>query len=212
MSAVTVRPAEPEDVATMYGFIRELAAYERAPDAVTGTADMLREALFGSRRSAEALLAVDARGEPVGFALFHGTFSTWECRPGIWLEDLFVPERRRRGGVGGELLRALAALAVERGCARLEWTALDWNASALTFYAGLGAERLQEWTTHRLDGDALAAVAGSFARERRHGDRGPGTGDRGPGTRDRGPGNREPDAPRNGLTRRRAPHGGGALP
>jgi hypothetical protein len=106
MSAVTVRPAEPEDVATMYGFIRELAAYERAPDAVTGTADMLREALFGSRRSAEALLAVDARGEPVGFALFHGTFSTWECRPGIWLEDLFVPERHRRGARCGARLRA----------------------------------------------------------------------------------------------------------
>jgi GNAT superfamily N-acetyltransferase len=161
VSEVTVRPARPEDVATIYGFIRELAAYERAPDAVTGTGEMLHEALFGEQPSAEALLAIGADGESLGFALFHGTFSTWECRPGIWLEDLYVPERRRRGGVGGALLRALAALAVQRGCARLEWTALDWNSPALTFYAGLGAERLDEWTTHRLHGPALRALAGT---------------------------------------------------
>jgi GNAT superfamily N-acetyltransferase len=162
VSEVSVRPAGPEDVATMFGFIRELASYERAPEAVTGTPEMLHEALFGSRPSAEALLAVG--GEPreqLGFALFHGTFSTWECRPGIWLEDLFVPERWRRSGVGGALLRALAAIAVQRGCARLEWTALDWNAPALTFYAGLGAERLEQWTTHRLHGAALDALARS---------------------------------------------------
>ena len=159
MSQVTVRPARPEDVATLYGFIRELAAYERAPDAVTGTPQMLHEALFGPRPSAEALLATNAEGEPLGFAVFHGTFSTWECRPGIWLEDLYVPERLRRGGVGRRLLAALAAIAVDRGCARLEWTALDWNAPARDFYAGLGAELLDEWTTHRLHGTALTELA-----------------------------------------------------
>lgn len=159
MTQVTIRPARPDDVATIYAFIEELAAYERAPGAVTGTPAMLHEALFGERPSAEALLAVDADGAPLGFALFHSTFSTWECRPGIWLEDLYVPERLRRGGVGGRLLAALAAIAVERGCARLEWTALDWNAPALSFYAGLGAERMEEWTTHRLTGEPLAALA-----------------------------------------------------
>jgi GNAT superfamily N-acetyltransferase len=159
VSEIIVRPAGPDDVATIHGFIRELAAYERAPDAVTGTPQMLHEALFGPRPSAEALLATDAEGEPLGFAVFHGTFSSWECRPGIWLEDLYVPERLRRGGVGRRLLAALAAIAVDRGCARLEWTALDWNAPARDFYAGLGAELLDEWTTHRLHGTALTELA-----------------------------------------------------
>jgi GNAT superfamily N-acetyltransferase len=135
-AAVVVRPAAPGDVTTIYGFIRELAEYERAPDAVTGTPEMLHQALFGPRPSAESLLAVDENGKSLGFALFYATFSTWECRPGIWLEDLFVPARLRRGGVGGALLSELAAIAVKRGCARLEWTALDWNAPAIAFYAG----------------------------------------------------------------------------
>jgi GNAT superfamily N-acetyltransferase len=157
-SGVSVRPARPDDVETMHGFIRELAAYERAPDAVTGTAQMLEAALFGERPSAEALIAERAE-EVVGFALFHGTFSTWECLPGIWLEDLFVPERFRRAGAGVALLSALAEITVRRGCARLEWTALDWNEPALAFYASLGARRLQQWTTHRLTGGALGGLA-----------------------------------------------------
>jgi GNAT superfamily N-acetyltransferase len=165
-SPVCVRPATVDDVRTLHRFICELAEYERAPAAVTGTPEMLRDALFGPRPSAEALLAVadggpdaGAAAQPLGFALFHDTFSTWECRPGLWLEDLYVPEQVRRGGVGGALLASVAAIAVTRGCARLEWTALDWNAPALAFYAGLGARRLEQWTTHRLDGDALAEVA-----------------------------------------------------
>ena len=159
MTQVTVRAARPEDVAAIHEFIRELADYEHALDQVTGTPEMLRGALFGDRPSAEALLAVDADGTPLGFALFHGSFSTWECLPGIWLEDLYVPARQRRSGVGRALLRALAAIAVQRGCPRLEWTALDWNEPALSFYERLGAVRLEEWTTHRLTGEALRAVA-----------------------------------------------------
>jgi GNAT superfamily N-acetyltransferase len=155
---IQIRPARPDDVAQIYAFIRELADYERAPDAVTGTPELLHDALFGLAPSAEALMA-EVDGAPVGFALIHGTFSTWECRPGIWLEDLYVPPEHRRLGVGGELLRAVAALAVERGCARLEWNALDWNDPALRFYAKLGAERLSEWELHRLDGEALQRVA-----------------------------------------------------
>jgi GNAT superfamily N-acetyltransferase len=169
-----VRPATSDDVLAIHRFICELAEYERAPEAVTGTPEMLHDALFGPRPSAEALLAIARSGadgdadadsragmtpQPLGFALFHGTFSTWECRPGLWLEDLYVPERVRRGGVGGALLSGVAAIAVARGCARLEWTALDCNAPALAFYAAMGAQRLEQWTTHRLDGDALSEVA-----------------------------------------------------
>ena len=157
-SPARVRPARPGDVEQIYAFIAELAAYERAPEQVTGTPALLREALFGSAPSAEALIA-EVRDQVVGFALFHGTFSTWECRAGLWLEDLYVPPEHRRSGVGGILLRRVAAVAVARGCARLEWNALDWNEPALSFYAKLGARRLSEWELHRLDGDALQRVA-----------------------------------------------------
>ncbi|MDQ6605675.1 MAG: GNAT family N-acetyltransferase [Actinomycetota bacterium] len=139
--------------------IVRLAEYERAPEKVTGTEQMLGRALFGPAPSAEAVIA-EIDGLTVGFALFYSTFSTWECLPGIWLEDLFVPPEHRRAGVGAALLQHLARLAVERGCARLEWTALDWNTPALNFYAKLGADVLAEWKTLRLDGAALAGVAG----------------------------------------------------
>ena len=155
---VRVRAATPDDVAQIHGFIVELAVYEREPDGVTGTPEMLAEALFGPRPSAEALIA-ELDGEAVGFAVFHGTFSTWECLPGIWLEDLFIPERHRRAGAGRALLSYLAALALERGCPRLEWVALDWNELALGFYERVGAERLSDWELHRLTGDALRRVA-----------------------------------------------------
>jgi GNAT superfamily N-acetyltransferase len=163
---VRVRPATPEDVPQIYAFIVELAVYEREPDGVTGTPEMVTDALFGPRPSAEALIA-EVDGEAVGFAVFHGTFSTWECLPGIWLEDLYVPERHRRAGAGYALLSHLAALALERGCPRLEWHALDWNELALGFYERLGAERLSEWELHRLDGEALRRVAASRARAAR---------------------------------------------
>jgi len=145
-------------VRQIYAFICELAAYERAPEKVTGTPELLSTALFAPSRSAEVLIAEDGEAA-VGFALFHSTFSTWECRPGIWLEDLYVPVRHRRAGVGRALLARVARLAVDRGCARLEWHALDWNTPALDFYARLGAVRLSEWELHRLDGDALRQVA-----------------------------------------------------
>jgi GNAT superfamily N-acetyltransferase len=157
--SLTVRPATPGDVEQIYGFVRELAEYERAPEQVTGTVEMMRGALFGPQPAAEALIA-EVDSDPVGFALFHGTFSTWECARGLWLEDLYVPPRHRRVGAGGALLRELARIAVERGCRRLEWHALDWNDLALGFYERLGAERLSAWDLHRLSGDALARVAG----------------------------------------------------
>ncbi len=149
-----IRPAREDDVELLFSLIVQLATYERAPEQVVGTPELLRDALFGPAPAAEAVIAERDRAA-VGFALFHGSFSTWECRPGLWLEDLYVPPEHRRGGVGGALLRHVAAIAVERGCARLEWAALDWNASALSFYERLGAELLPEWKLHRLSSEAL---------------------------------------------------------
>jgi GNAT superfamily N-acetyltransferase len=148
----------------IFALIHQLAEYERAPDQVTGTPQLLADALFGERPSAEALIA-ERGGEPVGFALFYVTFSTWECRPGLWLEDLFVPPEHRRAGVGRALLSALAATALERGYTRLEWVALDWNEPALDFYAQLSATRLDEWVIHRLDGPRLSALASGSRSE-----------------------------------------------
>lgn len=142
----------------IFELIKQLAEYERAPGQVRGSPELLEEALFGEHPTAEALIA-ERDGVRIGFALFHGTFSTWECRPGLWLEDLFVPPEHRRGGVGGALLAALAAIALERGCTRLEWAALDWNIPALAFYEELRAQRLDEWVMHRLDGAQLEAMA-----------------------------------------------------
>jgi len=156
--AVTVRPAVAADVTQIHAFIVELAEYERARDQVGGTPAMLADALFGERPSAEAWLA-ELDGIAAGFALVHGSFSTWECRPGLWLEDLYVSPAHRRSGVGGILLAHVAAVALARGCPRLEWNALDWNEPALDFYASLGATRLPEWERHRLSGDALARMA-----------------------------------------------------
>jgi GNAT superfamily N-acetyltransferase len=156
---LTIRAARPDDVAVIHALILELAEYERARDQVSGTPEMLETWMFGASPAAEAVLA-ERDGEVVGFALFHGSFSTWECLPGLWLEDLYVPPHHRRGGVGEALLRHLAAVAVERGYSRLEWTALQWNTPALSFYEKLGAEVLREWQMHRLSGEALEAVAG----------------------------------------------------
>ena len=156
--AIQVRPAEPADVELIFKWICELAEYENARDQVRGTPELLAEALFGTSPTAEALIA-ELEGRPAGFAGFHATFSTWECRAGIWLEDLYVPPEHRRAGVGRVLLSHLAGLTIQRGCPRLEWAALDWNELALGFYDRLGASRIEEWRLHRLDGEALARVA-----------------------------------------------------
>jgi GNAT superfamily N-acetyltransferase len=151
---VSIRPAAQADVEMIFSLIVELAKYERAPEQVVGTPELLRQALFGPRPSAEAVIA-ERGGEVVGFALFHGTFSTWECRPGLWLEDLYVPPRHRRGGVGRRLFAHVASVAVQRGCPRLEWTVLEWNTPALAFYERARAEVLGEWKLLRLSGKAL---------------------------------------------------------
>ncbi len=153
-SDISIRPAAEADAELIFSLIVELAEYERAPEQVVGTPELLRESLFGQRPAAEAVIA-ERDGEAVGFALFHSTFSTWECRAGIWLEDLYVPPRHRRGGVGSQLFAHVASVAVQRGCPRLEWTALQWNTPALSFYERVGAEVLDEWKLLRLSGKAL---------------------------------------------------------
>jgi GNAT superfamily N-acetyltransferase len=165
-ASVRIRPAEPADVELIFSLVVELAEYEHAREHVTGTPELLADALFGPRPSAEALVAeVDDR--PAGFALFHGSFSTWECRPGIWLEDLYVPPEHRGAGVGRALLSEVASIAVARGCTRLEWAALDWNTLALEFYERLGSEQLADWIMHRLHGAALERVASESPAEAR---------------------------------------------
>ena len=154
-----IRPATPADVATILGFVRDLAAFEREPDAVDATEPMLAAALFGDVPAAEAVIA-EAAGEAVGFALFFHNFSTWTGRRGLYLEDLYVTPAARGQGVGKALLRHLAALAVARDCARFEWSVLDWNADAIAFYRSVGAVGMDGWTVQRLSGDALARLAG----------------------------------------------------
>ena len=154
-----VRPAEPADVPVLLELVHELAVYEREPDAVEATEDMLTQALFAPSPVASCSVALDDDGTVVGFALWYVTFSTWKGLPGLWLEDLFVRPVARGSGLGKALLQDLARVCVARGYARFEWWVLDWNAPAIGFYRSLGAVPQQEWTTFRVDGDALRALA-----------------------------------------------------
>lgn len=153
-----IRPANEGDCELLVELIRELASYEKLADKVVGDAAVLRRTLF-EQRAAEALV-LEAGGEPIGYAIFFTTFSSFECRSGVWLEDVYVRPEQRRGGVGRKVMEHLAALALERGHVRFEWCALDWNQPALDFYAGLGASRLDEWTTLRLERPEMEALAG----------------------------------------------------
>jgi GNAT superfamily N-acetyltransferase len=154
----TIRPAGVGDAALILSLIRELAEYERAPEAVVATEDRIRETLFGTPPRAEVLLGYEGDA-PVGFALFFHNYSTWLSRPGLYLEDLFVRPEARGRGYGRRLLATLASIARDRGCGRMEWAVLDWNEPAIGFYLALGAERMDEWTVYRLTGDSLDALA-----------------------------------------------------
>lgn len=160
MTDIPIRPATPDDIATILRFVQDLAAFEREPDAVEATEAMLDEALFGPQPAAEAVIAEEA-GAPVGFALFFHNFSTWKGRRGLYLEDLYVTPAARGKGVGGALLRHLAWIAVERNCARFEWAVLDWNADAIAVYRRMGSVGLDEWTVQRVEGEALRRMAGA---------------------------------------------------
>lgn len=156
---VTIRPARPGDEVDILRLIRDLAAYEREPDAVEATAEGLRDHLFADDPRVYAHVAED-EGRVVGIAVWFLNFSTWTGRHGIYLEDLFVDPAVRGGGVARALVRALAAEAGARGCARVEWAVLDWNELAKGFYRRLGARHNATWEPWRLDGEALAALQG----------------------------------------------------
>jgi GNAT superfamily N-acetyltransferase len=158
--SLAIRPAGPADLPLIAELIRALAEYEKLADKVRFDEATLGEKLFGPRPYAEVLIG-EADGEPMSFALFFHNFSTFEGRPGIYLEDLFVRPEARGLGLGKALLAELARLAVERGCARLEWWVLDWNTPSIGFYRSLGARPMDEWTVMRVDGAALAALARS---------------------------------------------------
>lgn len=153
-----IRFARPDDTPTIARLIRALADYERLAHAVVLDEALLREHLFGARPYVEALLAED-EGEVVGFALYFHNYSTFLGQPGLYLEDIFVQPAWRGRGHGKALMTELARLAVERGCGRLEWSVLDWNAPSIGFYRSLGAEPLDEWTTYRLSGEALKQLS-----------------------------------------------------
>lgn len=156
--SLSIRSATPADISLIGQFIRDLAEYEKLAHEVRFDEAVMAQKLFGPRPYAEVLIG-EIDGTPQGFALFFHNFSTFEGRPGIYLEDLFVRPDARGSGLGKALLGKLAALAVERDCSRLEWSVLDWNTPAIDFYKALGARPMDEWTVYRVDGDALTGLA-----------------------------------------------------
>ncbi|BBB12766.1 GNAT family N-acetyltransferase [Sphingopyxis sp. FD7] len=156
---LAIRPATRADLPLIAEFIRDLAEYERLSHEVRFDEAKLGENLFGPRPYAEVVIG-EIDGTPQGFALFFHNFSTFEGRPGLYLEDLFVRPEARGSGLGKALLAHLAQLCVTRDCARLEWWVLDWNAPSIGFYKSLGAKMMDEWTVMRVDGEALKMLAG----------------------------------------------------
>ena len=157
MNNTKIRFANESDAARILGFIKELAAYEKMSDQVVANEDLLREWIF-EKKKAEVIFAMED-GKEVGFALFFHNFSTFLGRAGVYLEDLYVSPEYRGHGHGKALIKALARIAVERGCGRLEWSCLDWNTPSIDFYLSLGAEQMNEWTVYRFSGDKLHALA-----------------------------------------------------
>lgn len=158
MSRFTLRPATAEDSPAIHALICELASYERMSASVRATPEMLRATLFGDHPAAEVIVADCDDGQTVGFALFFPSYSTFLAKPGVWLEDLYVKPDFRGHGVGKALFGTVAQIAQERGCGRMEWSVLDWNAPAIEFYRRMGARPENDWTTWRLTGTGLAAL------------------------------------------------------
>lgn len=156
--AAVIRAAEPRDVGTILALMRELAEFEKLTHLFVATEDDLADALFDTRPAAEALVA-ERDGTLVGYALFFHNYSTFLGRRGLYLEDLYVQPSQRGTGLGTAMLRQLAALAVERRCARFEWSVLDWNQPAIDFYEKMGATVLPDWRIVRVTGDALNTLA-----------------------------------------------------
>lgn len=162
-AAVVLRTATETDVPAILSLIQALAEYERMRDDCIATEAKLQATLFGPSPKAEVILAESGDGQVAGFALFCSNYSTFLAQPGIWLEDLFVQPEYRGRGIGRLLLAHLARLAIERDCGRVEWAVLDWNTPSIGFYESLSARGMTEWTTFRLTGDALNALATNTA-------------------------------------------------
>ena len=154
-------PVAPVDVPALVEIIEELAEYERTRSEVQIDEAMLETALFGNEPSVFARVAVDTDDHIIGMALYYRSFSTWSGKPGIYREDLYVRPANRNSGVGRNLLSALAQIAIDSDCRRLEWSVLDWNESAIAFYRSIGAVAMDEWTRYRLAGPALVDFARS---------------------------------------------------
>ena len=158
MNEIDTRSATPQDIPTILRFIKALARYEKAEPEVIATEETLARTLFGEPRYAEALIA-EYRSEPVGFAVYFYSYSTWLSQPGLYLEDLYVMPEYRSYGAGKALLNTLAQIALDSGCGRFEWSVLDWNEPAINFYERLGAEAQSEWIKYRLSGKSLTDLA-----------------------------------------------------
>jgi GNAT superfamily N-acetyltransferase len=165
VSAFSVRPAQPADVAHIHAMIVELAVFEHLEHLVVATEALLHDGLFGQRPSCEAIVG-EENGEVVSFALYFHNFSTFLTRKGLYLEDLYVKQAHRGKGFGRQMLVKLAQIAVERGCGRFEWSVLDWNVNAIEFYKGVGADVMPDWRICRVAGDALTLLASGVRGER----------------------------------------------
>lgn len=154
-----IRPATPKDIPVILDLIRQLAVYEKLEHMITGTDTMMHEALFGARPSCECVIAEEGE-KPIGFALYFTTFSTFLCKPGLYLEDLFVIPAARGKGYGKSLLKHLASLAKARECGRFEWRVLDWNEPSIRFYKSLGATIMPEWHLVRMTEAEIGVLAG----------------------------------------------------
>ena len=156
---LTVREAVPTDAAAILGFIRELAIYEKAEHEVEATLETLTSSLFGEGSVSRALIC-EKDGVVIGSAIWFFSYSTWQAKNGLYLEDLYVTPEARGTGAGKAIMKRLAAIALEHGCGRFEWSVLDWNEPAIRVYQAIGAEPQSEWVRYRLAGNKLAAFAG----------------------------------------------------
>ena len=159
MTAYRIRPASAADAAVILRFIRELADYEKALDEVAATEETVAASIFGEGSVTRAVICETGAGEPAGFAVWFKTYSTWQARNGLYLEDLYVTPDHRGAGVGKMLLRHLARVAVEEECGRFEWSVLDWNEPAIRVYDAIGGEPQGEWIRYRLSGEKLKRFA-----------------------------------------------------
>lgn len=163
MATLTIKQATQDDIPVILTFIKELADYEKLSHEVVATEEDLRQTLFGDNPHAEVVIGYLDK-KPASFALFFHNYSTFLAKPGLYLEDLFVKPALRGHGIGQQMLTYLANLAKERGCGRFEWSVLDWNKSAILFYEKLGAKALDEWTSFRVTGKALDALASQYTK------------------------------------------------